>query len=828
MKNYFEHMAYKYNMNTTKDLKHYSKHKEKLTKQLERLDFLINCRKYGLIPTHTEHHTSKISGTFTSNIVKQKLRKIEKNFHSKILQLEIKQTHITIKNLKTQLTQQQQSLKRTIEPEDYEEFIKRQCHQKSKLAEQIKTKHKNKTNALKIKALDNFNLTYNEIWLINKTDINFPIESQWLLSLGKKFTLPTSNRNVSFIQLIADMEQYIQTLEADKEKDNIRTKLTTKILNYKRNRNTNALEQFILQTYNTTEKIIRENKDNILITSADKGNKTVILYKTEYREKMTKLLEDKNTYKVTRIDPTKKLQNINNNIVNELFKLGHIEYGKKIQLYSTSSMAPRLYGLPKIHKEGTPMRPISSSTNVPCYNMAKHIGEILKHLTSSDLNIKNSFELKNKLDNFNIENNDTLVSFDVISLFTNIPTYLAIKIIMTQWEQVKKYTNLPKNIFLKILQFCLKDNNYFAYDNNIYIQTFGMPMGNPLSPTIADIVLDHIIQQAIKSLADRGIHIKFLTKYVDDIFAIVNKQDIHTILNELNNQHDKLQFTVEIEKNNTIPFLELKIHKLDNKLKFDWYTKPTSSGRIINYNSYQPKKMKINTAYNLISKVIDISDKEFRDNNTTRLKQILQQNDYPPNITKTLINKKLNSKNNTTNNTNTTRDNSNIDKKFVSIPYINNLTDNNSLRKMFPESNIIFAHKSNTTLKQIFKSAKDKIHKEEICNVVYEIPCKGTTNQQCGQIYIGTTKRSLSTRLTEHETDIKKGKSNTGIAKHMLDHKHTPDFGKTRILDIENKQNRRLTLESLRIRQKANITMNNKEDIDKISTYYNSILCTQA
>lgn len=77
------------------------------------------------------------------------------------------------------------------------------------------------------------------------------------------------------------MEQYIQTLEADKEKDNIRTKLTTKILNYKRNRNTNALEQFILQTYNTTEKIIRENKDNILITSADKGNKTVILYKTE-------------------------------------------------------------------------------------------------------------------------------------------------------------------------------------------------------------------------------------------------------------------------------------------------------------------------------------------------------------------------------------------------------------------------------------------------------------------------------------------------------------------------------------------------------------------
>lgn len=125
--------------------------------------------------------------------------------------------------------------------------------------------------------------------------------------------------------------------------------------------------------------------------------------------------------------------------------------------------------------------------------------------------------------------------------------------------------------------------------------------------------------------------------------------------------------------------MELKIHKLDNKLRFNWYTKPTASGRIINYNSCHPKKTKINTAYNLISKAIDISDKEFIDNNTTRLKQILNQNDYPPNIIKTLINKKLNSKNNTTNNNNTTRDNTNIDKKFMSIPYINKLTDNKGL-----------------------------------------------------------------------------------------------------------------------------------------------------
>lgn len=820
MKHYFKHMALKYNLNTTKDLKHYSKQKEKLIKQQERLEFLTECRKYGLIPTHTEHHTTKISDTFTSNTIKYKLKKLEQDFHNKLLQLEIKQTHITIKNIKQQLIQQEQSLKRTIESGDYDEFIKRQLHQKNKLAEQIKTTHKNKTNALKIKTLDKFNITFNDNWVINETDIELPIESQWILSLGKKFTLPTTNKNVSYIQLIADMEQYIQTLEDDKDKDNIRTNLTKNILNYKRNRKTSALEKFILQTYKTTEKIIKDNKDRILITTADKGNKTVILYKTEYIQKMTKLLEDKDTYRKIRSDPTTTIQNTNNNIVNKLFKQGHIDYKQKLQLYNTSSIAPRLYGLPKVHKENIPMRPIVSSTNVPCYKMAKHIGDILKNIISTELNIKNSFQLKSKLEKIRIENNDILVSFDVISLFTNISTHLAIDIIMTQWEHLKKHTNIPRNKFLEMLKFCLKDNNYFSFDHNIYIQSFGMPMGNPLSPTIADIVLDHIIQKTITNLEERGIHIRFLTKYVDDIFAIIDKQSLDPILKELNNQNKKLKFTVETEENNSIPFLELKIHKLNNKLIFDWYSKPTASGRIINYNSSQPQKTKINTAYNLICKVIDISDEQFINKNTKILQQILQQNDYPFATINSLINKKLNSKNNNKNNTTT----SNIDKKYISIPFVNHLTDNNSLRKILPESNIIIAHKSNTTLMHLFKSAKDKVDKTKICNVVYEIPCKGTENQKCSKIYIGTTKRSLDVRLKEHENDIKKEKSTTGIAQHMLNHGHSPDFVKTRVLDIENKHNKRLTLESLRIRQNEHITMNNKEDVDNISTTYDLVL----
>ncbi len=49
-----------------------------------------------------------------------------------------------------------------------------------------------------------------------------------------------------------------------------------------------------------------------------------------------------------------------------------------------------LYGLPKIHKEGYPMRPILSAINTFNYNLAKFFVPILADLTTNQFTIKNS------------------------------------------------------------------------------------------------------------------------------------------------------------------------------------------------------------------------------------------------------------------------------------------------------------------------------------------------------------------------------------------------------------------------------------------------------
>lgn len=111
-------------------------------------------------------------------------------------------------------------------------------------------------------------------------------------------------------------------------------------------------------------------------------------------------------------------------------------------------------------------------------------------------------------------------------------------------------------------------------------------------------------------------------------------------------------------------------------------------------------------------------------------------------------------------------------------------------------------------------------------DVVYQIACKGSEEggEACDMFYIGQTKRTLKTRVAEHEADVKKGKLTTGLAQHMNEKKHTADFTNVKILDFEKRKNKRLTLESLRIQQKGELSMNTKEDINDINLVYSLVI----
>jgi len=78
---------------------------------------------------------------------------------------------------------------------------------------------------------------------------------------------------------------------------------------------------------------------------------------------------------------------------------------------------------------------------------------------------------------------------------------------------------------------------------------------------------------------------------MDDIAMVAPHTYINELLNKFNAFHPKLKFTMEIG-GTLLNFLEVSIINKNRQLMFDWYHKPTFSGRLLNYHSKHPMMRK--------------------------------------------------------------------------------------------------------------------------------------------------------------------------------------------------------------------------------------------
>jgi len=151
-----------------------------------------------------------------------------------------------------------------------------------------------------------------------------------------------------------------------------------------------------------------------------------------------------------------------------------------------------------------------------------------------------------------IENDFCLISLDVVSLFTNVPTDL--ENILKRWSSISDNCDIPKDEFLGAVRLIL-DSTFFIFDNQIYKQNFGTPMGSLLSLVIADIVMQDLENAVLETIQ---FPISFYYRYVDDIVMAIPSSATNIILNNFNSFHPKLQFTMEKGGNN-INFLDTTI-----------------------------------------------------------------------------------------------------------------------------------------------------------------------------------------------------------------------------------------------------------------------------
>ncbi|XP_042202441.1 uncharacterized protein LOC121852537, partial [Callorhinchus milii] len=270
----------------------------------------------------------------------------------------------------------------------------------------------------------------------------------------------------------------------------------------------------------------------------------------------------------------------------------------------SAARPPRLYGLPKIHKEDTPLRPIVSTINSPTYKLARFLSEILRPFTGKTTSaVLNSTDLVSTIKGIALSPDDLLVSFDVVSLFTKVPVPDTIAIIEDLVHQGLNAGVPP------LVRHCLT-NTYFTWNGTFYKQIEGTPMGSPLSPVVANIFMEKFETDAIQTATLRPTLWK---RYVDDTFVIWphGRPALDQFLDHINSIHPAIRFTMEVENDGKLPFLDVLIKRRpDGSMSHSVYRKATHTDAYLKPDSHHHPSQKNSLIKTLYHRAQCISDHE--------------------------------------------------------------------------------------------------------------------------------------------------------------------------------------------------------------------------
>jgi RNase P protein component len=332
-------------------------------------------------------------------------------------------------------------------------------------------------------------------------------------------------------------------------------------------------------------------------------------------------------------------------------------------------------------------------------------------------------------------------------------------------------------------------NTIFKFNNKVYHQIFGAPMGSSLSPIIAEILVQYMFKTAIKTCRNPPRIAKF---FVDDSFLIIKKRHFQYFFNHINNLEKSLEnikFTSELENSKgELPFLDIFISRLNGKLKTQVYRKPTHSNRYLNFHSYHCLENKKSVIRTLTHRAYTHnSDENSMKNELKYINTVLENNNYPKKVVTSTIEQTLEK----IKQREVSSDSEKIPidfSKVISIPYINGVSD--QIKRLLNKYEFKTVFKKGISVRSLLTNYRTN-ELTENHNLVYNIHCN-----DCKAVYCGQTKRKLKTRINEHKNALTRNHIHSQVAEHAFQTKHDINWSKPKIKYHENNKRARIFLES--------------------------------